>query len=99
MRRSGIETARNSTVAATYGGVVERPRGDDLRLAHRLAHPQHADQGDVLLQADDGVHEGGDHVADGLREDGVAQGLPLGEADRPGRRALALGHGADAASG
>ena len=80
------------------GRVVERPRRDDLGLAHRLPHPEHADQGDVLLQADDRVHQRGDHVADGLREDGVAQGLPLGEADRPGRRALALGHRVDAAA-
>ena len=81
------------------GRVVERARRDDLRLAHRFPDPEHADQGDVLLQADDRVHQRGDHVADGLREDGVAQRLPLGEADGPGRRALALGHRVDAATG
>ena len=76
--------------------VVEGRGGDDLRLAKRLARDaDDRDQGDVLLEGDEVVEQRRADVADCLRDDHVAQGLGLGQADRQRRVALAPVHRVD----
>ena len=67
----------------------------ELRI-YRVADAEHREQRHVFLQRDDEVQHGRHHVAQSLRQDGVAQGLPLGEAERLGGHALAFVHRLDA---
>ena len=87
MRRvSGIDTQRNSTAAATYGVKLNVRALIDGRPAQRLDRPEHADQGDVLLQADEVVHQRRDDAADGL---GSTTERIVCPDDRPSERAAA----------
>ena len=96
-RVSGI-VRRTKRIAATRYGVKLNVAGDlDLGLAERLDDAEKANEGRVLLQADEVVQQRWDDAAHGLREDDEAQGLPVREPERARGRRLARVHGLDPA--
>ena len=78
------------------GREVEVTGGLDARPPQRLDRPEDADQGDVLLQADEVVHQRRHDPTHGLGEHDVAHRLAVRQAERAGGGALALVDALDA---
>ena len=87
----GIVMIRKQRAAPTNGVKLKSPAL--IRCALRKASAEKADtkadQGRVLLERDEVVHQGRDHTTDGLRDHDRPQGLPAREPQCPRRRGLA----------